>query len=277
MKLNFKFFISGLIIGSVSITAVSAANGIAKAVFNENKLIFEGSEIAGLRKDDFVMMSITKEGETNSSNYAEVREFLGHLGYYVQIDREKNIVDISTAGGLAQPKYSLNPVKTIPNSIPPKKEEKKETVSFPDPPAQEKKSPPSRPESADTQELSYLSEEEMKNIFINSSWNLIGYEYIISLYENGKFVFYSREVGKQPEVDIGTYTISGSQINVKYSGGYYINDEGKISTFADYPEYGIYSVMTSEDKTKIYITMGSDSGKYYEHIEIPLKEYYQEP
>lgn len=279
MKLDFKIFIAGIIIGGIGLTTVYATGTIKKAYFNENKIIFENEEIRGITRDDFVLMSVIKEGEENSSNYAEVTKLLSSLGYYVKIDREKNIIDISTGGGLAHPKYAKRDAKVIKgNSEVSNTTETKTPIAFPKPPESTNNSNVSNleKEAVSVKGLFDLNEEEIKNILINNSWRLSNYAYMISLYNDGKIVRYSQQVGKLTEVDIGTYTIKGSSIIANYSTGYYINDEGVIQSFAQNPDYSIYNVKTSEDKSKIYMSIG-DSTKYFMFIKFPIVDYYKEP
>lgn len=92
-KFNFKSFIIGIIVGTISVSTVFASGGIKLASFNTNKVIFNDVEL-DLKESQ--MISIVKDGEENASNYMPVRAVLEQMGYNVEWDGEKGAVIIST-------------------------------------------------------------------------------------------------------------------------------------------------------------------------------------
>lgn len=277
MKLNFKFFIAGLIVGSIGLTAVSGSEGISSVVFNKNKIIFEGTEIKDILNDP-ILISVTKDGENFSTDYGRISPIMEDLGFRTNYDEKNDIITINK-NEFYEPKFGLNPAKTKSYNPPVQEEQKVPIYNFPEPVKNDtvKNSNYEGPQKVSESSLDYFGEQELKDKLINSSWKLQNFEYIITFYEDGSFVHYFMEVNKQPSVYVGTYTISGTSVNVKYDTGYNLDNDGNVISFCEYPQNAVYSARKIDDNSNIYMTMGISNENFFEYTQIPVIQYYQKP
>lgn len=89
-KVDVKSLVLGLIIGTVGISTVFAANGIKTANFS-NATVTLGGVSVPLENS---LISIVKDGEKDMQLYMPVRELLEYLGYSVNWDGTKNNIDL---------------------------------------------------------------------------------------------------------------------------------------------------------------------------------------
>ena len=96
-----KLFILGLTLGvlmSIGVTAF-ANSVISSAVFNNNKVIFNGTEL----DLDMQLISVTLDGQTNVINYMPVRAILEGMGYTVGWDSVNNAVLVNSGQATVVP------------------------------------------------------------------------------------------------------------------------------------------------------------------------------
>lgn len=94
MRFSAKSFFAGVIVATIGVSTVFAASGIKSALFNTNKVFYEGREIDITTTP---MLSVIKEGETASSNYMPLRAVLEEMGYEVRWDGNAKAVYIEKA------------------------------------------------------------------------------------------------------------------------------------------------------------------------------------
>lgn len=103
MKSSIKAFLCGLIIGSVGVTGVVAAGNIKSAVYNSNKVVFNGKV---LDLSDTPMISVIDDKETNTSNYMPVQPVLEQMGYDVDWNGDTNTVNIKNKASVVAQRNS---------------------------------------------------------------------------------------------------------------------------------------------------------------------------
>lgn len=90
-KFDVKSALAGFLVGAAVIgTTFAAGSGIQSAVFNTTKVALDGTLIP-LKS---ALISVTLDGQNNSSNYMPLRELLETLGYTVEWDGTANTVNL---------------------------------------------------------------------------------------------------------------------------------------------------------------------------------------
>ncbi|MDD3251423.1 MAG: hypothetical protein PHV18_02565 [Lachnospiraceae bacterium] len=111
-KFDIKSLVAGIIIGTLGITTVNAATGIQSAVLNNTKLMLNGISLPL----DKSLISVTMDDEKDVILYAPVNELFEKLGYTVNFNNEKNMVDV-IPGDNSSYEVSGNIVMSLTNNI----------------------------------------------------------------------------------------------------------------------------------------------------------------
>lgn len=114
-KIEFKSMILGFIIGTLTITSVSATTiSIKTAKYNDTKIIYNGNEL-NLSQP---IITVINEGSQYGSNYMPIRYVLENMGYNVEWDGKNNAVLINEVienGG--ENTMEQNEINTTHNNI----------------------------------------------------------------------------------------------------------------------------------------------------------------